>query len=259
MADDRIWLVTEDFAAMAGISPQAANKALRASRHGLPWRGCILAVRQRVGRGGRSGLVNEVAFDSLPTTLGSDVEDRSAKDRVDRVTPPSNPPGEFTAERWDAIREVLSYPRDSAERSEAVAHAASRTGKSVRTLYRWIRSYEARGVRGLCPVRPSNSGQRRVAVSRAFDRAGKADSAIAYYAAYFANPAHNLGNDATNLAGSHERLGQLYDAKGQNDKAAEHYRKFIELWKNADPELQPRVAAAKDRLKTLTPTERPKR
>lgn len=168
MADDRIWLVTEDFAAMAGISPQAANKALRASRHGLPWHGCMLAVRQRVGRGGRSGLVNEVALESLPAMLRAEVENRSAQDRV---TPPSNPPGEFAAERWDAIREVLSYPRDSAERSEAVAYAASRTGKSVRTLYRWISSYEARGVRGLCPVRPSNSGQRRVAVSRAFDRA----------------------------------------------------------------------------------------
>jgi len=95
-------------------------------------------------------------------------------------------------------------------------------------------------------------------IARAFDRAGKADSAIAYYAAYFANPARNRENDATNLAGSHERLGQLYEAKGQNDKAAEHYRKFIELWKNADPELQLRVTAAKDRLKKLTPVEKPK-
>jgi hypothetical protein len=31
MSDSRIWLVTEEFAAMAGISPQAANKAIRAS------------------------------------------------------------------------------------------------------------------------------------------------------------------------------------------------------------------------------------
>jgi tetratricopeptide (TPR) repeat protein/tRNA A-37 threonylcarbamoyl transferase component Bud32 len=115
-----------------------------------------------------------------------------------------------------------------------------------------VREYRAGDIRGCaaCAL-PS--------IARAFDRAGKADSAIAYYAAYFANPARDRENDATNLAGSHERLGQLYDAKGQNDKAAEHYRKFIELWKNADPELQPRVAAAKDRLRTLTPTERPKR
>ena len=178
MADSRIWLVTEDFAAMAGISPQAANKALRACQRGLPWRGCILAVRQRVGRGGRSGLVNEVALESLPSMLRAgdeDVragdEDGRALDRVDRVLPPSNPPGTLAADRWEAIREVLSYARGSAERSEAVAHAASRTGRSVRTLYRWIRAYEVRGVRGLCSLRPSNSGQRRVTVSRAFDRA----------------------------------------------------------------------------------------
>ncbi len=114
-----------------------------------------------------------------------------------------------------------------------------------------VREYRAGDI-GQCAVCALPS------IARAFDRAGKADSAVAYYAAYFANRARNLGNDATNLAGSHERLGQLYEAKGQNDKAAEHYQKFIDLWQKADPELQPRVIAAKDRLKRLTPTERPK-
>jgi hypothetical protein len=174
MSDSRIWLVTEEFAAMAGISPQAANKAIRASQRGLPWRGCILAVRQRVGRGGRSGLVNEIALDSLPAMLRTDDEDGSAPDRGDPAPPPSNPPGSVAAYRWEAIREAISCPHGSAERSETVAHAASREGKSVRTLYRWIKAYEAQGVRGLCSVRPSNSGQRRVAVSRAFDRAALA-------------------------------------------------------------------------------------
>jgi len=95
-------------------------------------------------------------------------------------------------------------------------------------------------------------------IARAFDLAGKPDSAIAYYAAYFDTPARNLGNDAANLATSHERLGQLYEAKGQADKAAEHYRAFIDLWKSADPELQPRVRAAQERLRKLTPVERPR-
>lgn len=56
----------------------------------------------------------------------------------------------------------------------------------------------------------------------------------------------------------HERLGQLYEAKGNAEKAAEHYRKFIDLWKNADAALQPRVAEARRRLAKLTPVERPK-
>jgi tetratricopeptide (TPR) repeat protein len=90
-------------------------------------------------------------------------------------------------------------------------------------------------------------------IARAFDRAGKADSAVAYYAAYLVSPSRVPGNDAMNLAGSHERLGQLYDAKGNAEKAGEHYRKFVELWKNADPELQPRVKAARERLAKLEP------
>jgi hypothetical protein len=56
-----------------------------------------------------------------------------------------------------------------------------------------------------------------------------------------------------------ERLAQLYEAKGNRVKAAEHYRKFIELWKNADPELQPRVQDARERLRRLTDTEGTKR
>jgi hypothetical protein len=42
------------------------------------------------------------------------------------------------------------------------------------------------------------------------------------------------------------------------EKAAEHYRAFIELWKSADPELQPRMAEARRRLAKLTPVEKPR-
>jgi hypothetical protein len=45
-----------------------------------------------------------------------------------------------------------------------------------------------------------------------------------------------------------ERLGQIYDALGKPDQAAPQHRAFIALWKNADAELQPRVAEARRRL-----------
>jgi eukaryotic-like serine/threonine-protein kinase len=94
-----------------------------------------------------------------------------------------------------------------------------------------------------------------------FDAAGQPDSAIAMFERYLSEnfaARGGVGLDGISLARTHERLGQLYEAKGQNDKAAEHYRKFIELWKNADPELQPRVRAAQERLRKLTPVERPR-
>ncbi len=98
-------------------------------------------------------------------------------------------------------------------------------------------------------------------IARAFDAANQPDSAIAEYEKYIATPyAFRLDEtlDASLLPAFHERLGQLYEAKGDAANAAKHYRAFIELWKNADPELQARVKAARDRLAKLTPVEKPR-
>ena len=95
-------------------------------------------------------------------------------------------------------------------------------------------------------------------LARAFDAAGVADSAIAQIETFLRVPVVARGVPlATPLL--EERLAQLYEAKGNAEKAAEHYRAFIEIWKNADPELQPRVAEARRRLLKLTPVEKPKR
>ena len=52
--------------------------------------------------------------------------------------------------------------------------------------------------------------------------------------------------------GTYKRLGELFEAKGDREKAATYFSRFIELWKNADPELQPKVADAKRRLANLS-------
>ena len=40
-------------------------------------------------------------------------------------------------------------------------------------------------------------------------------------------------------------------AKGDRVKAGMYYRKFVELWKNADPDLQPKVVEVRRRLARL--------
>jgi tetratricopeptide (TPR) repeat protein len=84
----------------------------------------------------------------------------------------------------------------------------------------------------------------------AYDLAGRHDQAIATFERYLASPANQRwsNTDPIYLAGIYKRLGELYEEKNDLAKAASYYAKFIDLWTDADPELQPRVAEAKARL-----------
>jgi tetratricopeptide (TPR) repeat protein len=99
-------------------------------------------------------------------------------------------------------------------------------------------------------------------VGRAYDAARKPDSAIASFERYLSTPYYfrliDITLDPITVPAIRERLGQLYETVGNAEKAVENYRAFIELWKNADPELQPRVADARKRLARLTPVEKPR-
>jgi|HubBroStandDraft_2_1064218.scaffolds.fasta_scaffold03319_5 tetratricopeptide (TPR) repeat protein len=95
-----------------------------------------------------------------------------------------------------------------------------------------------------------------VNLGRAFDAANMPDSVIAGYERYIATPNFGkLQRDQFFLAGVQKRLGELYEAKGNREKAAAHYLAFVDLWKNADPELQPAVTAVKQRLSHLQDAE----
>ena len=89
-------------------------------------------------------------------------------------------------------------------------------------------------------------------VGRAFDFANLADSAIVHWERFIAAPyITRYQVDASYLPGVRKRLGELYEGKGDVQRAATNYLAFIELWKNADPELQPKVQEARQRLARL--------
>jgi hypothetical protein len=44
---------------------------------------------------------------------------------------------------------------------------------------------------------------------------------------------------------------QLQDSIGDLENAAKHYSMFVELWAEADEDLQPRVQAARRRLEEI--------
>ena len=84
------------------------------------------------------------------------------------------------------------------------------------------------------------------------------DSTIAAYERFITTPYWDRLStvDPIGVAGAHKRLGELYEAKGSTAPAITHYQQFIELWKNADPELQPLVAETKRKLARLTASEK---
>ena len=89
-------------------------------------------------------------------------------------------------------------------------------------------------------------------LGRAFDLANQPDSAIAELEEMLKQRWDSrLDADQYVLAGAHKRLGELYDAKGDRERAISHLSRFVELWKKADPELQPSVTDATKRLAKL--------
>ncbi|MBA2685590.1 MAG: tetratricopeptide repeat protein [Gemmatimonadaceae bacterium] len=96
------------------------------------------------------------------------------------------------------------------------------------------------------------------ALGRAYDQANLPDSAIAMYERYLATPTVQTYYllDAQFLAGIHKRLGEMYEARGDRDRAVSHYLQFVSLWKDADSELQPKVTQVKQRLAHLRDVER---
>jgi tetratricopeptide (TPR) repeat protein len=88
-------------------------------------------------------------------------------------------------------------------------------------------------------------------VAMAYDMAGNADSAIALLTRFTEARAIPVATKATWYAFSLRRLGELHDAKGNFEQAISNYAQFVELWKNADAELQPQVQKARDRMREL--------
>jgi tetratricopeptide (TPR) repeat protein len=78
---------------------------------------------------------------------------------------------------------------------------------------------------------------------------GRDDEAIPWYA----NIAQVAPFEVAHRSIAYLRLGEIYDRKGDRERAADWYRKFVDLWSGADPELQPQVEAAERGLAAIAP------
>jgi len=84
------------------------------------------------------------------------------------------------------------------------------------------------------------------------DLAEQPDSAIAAHELAISVPdPGRIFWEFDRLGPAYKRLGELYEAKRSREKALEYYGRFVDLWKDADPELQPLVRDVKQRMARL--------
>jgi tetratricopeptide (TPR) repeat protein len=89
-------------------------------------------------------------------------------------------------------------------------------------------------------------------LARAFEATGERDSAITTYERYVATPWSDWQLAGGEFRGSaYQRLGALYEARGDAARAIAAYATLADLWSAADSELQPQAADARRRTGAL--------
>lgn len=90
------------------------------------------------------------------------------------------------------------------------------------------------------------------ALAVAHDSAGRADTALALYEKEIDRTGpRRLRQRSTTLGPTLGRIAELYEERGELDRAAAYYSRLADLWADADPELQPRVEWARARAEEI--------
>ena len=90
-------------------------------------------------------------------------------------------------------------------------------------------------------------------LGQAYERAHQPDSALKVYERAVTTPGLlKLFEVSYTLAPTYRRLGELYEARGELGSARDYYTRFVELWKDADPEFQATVRDVRGRIARLS-------
>jgi tetratricopeptide (TPR) repeat protein len=140
--------------------------------------------------------------------------------------------------------------RGNLQRAWAAIHLAEGAPReAIHDIQRAVREYP---IDNLSFDAPMIRLDQHPELARAYDRAGFADSAIAVYEHFLAIPSlDRIKLDALELPDALFRLAELYEHRGAHVAAAGQYLRFAEMWKGADPALQPRVDLARRRAAVL--------
>jgi tetratricopeptide (TPR) repeat protein len=159
------------------------------------------------------------------------IEMAAASGRIDRAN--------ATLSQYEKSSQV-----ESPDGQRSLLAARGHIARSERQFDNAITSFR-QAIGGSCP----DCGLPDLGLS--YDLAGQTDSAIAVFTRYTRARAITIVQRATWLPTIHRRLGELYDAKGNVEQALTHYTQFVELWKDADTDLQPQVQKVRERIREL--------
>ena len=259
VAGDTLELV-DPFEAMGGIMMAQARLA-ESERH---WR-TQLKLSKAGGSTGRHlfGVIQlgylELTYRNAPARAVAFVDSALAHLPIDSVLPGDRPYDELA--RFYATAGNLT-------RAKAMVAAAESNDKLLARAQGPQRSWTL-GVVALAEGRLDEAErQLRIAaqglpcsicalpdLARVYEKVGKPDAAVAVYERYLSTPwLWRYEPDAVELGWSMKRLAELYDARGEQEKAAATRSKLVQLWRRSDPEMGPVFAEVRSRL---TPERRP--
>jgi tetratricopeptide (TPR) repeat protein len=89
-------------------------------------------------------------------------------------------------------------------------------------------------------------------IGRAYERAGKTDSAEVYFRRFVQTPSSELWYDDAHLVHALRSLGRIYEARGEREKARVVYSRLATLYQNAEPAFRPIYDEASAALIRLT-------
>ena len=225
-----------------------------------------LAVAEQLVLRGQEGVaLEELARRASPVAayLGDSAESQARLDEAFRRIPLDGLPEHerplpmlirISADAGDRsrtealVRDFERAPGDAPGRARSYLRSLSRStvlGMRTETLSQALAAY--RRLPEICRYCT------HFKMAEAFDRSAMPDSALAYYQRWADDGEGNWAPLAYTVwqPVGWFRLAELYQAKGDKERARYYYGRFIDNWKDADPGLQPKVREARRRIAEL--------
>jgi tetratricopeptide (TPR) repeat protein len=166
---------------------------------------------------------------ALSARLGRDSAALAYADRLEQVEWTTG--GDLSATLVPGIRAAVAAARGQAEEALQLLEMAPFRGRYEEVYSSPVISMAAE----------------RYLMAELLDAAGRSREALSWFASLGDLQAYEIAY----VGPAHLRQAQIHERLGESEEALGHYARFIELWRECDPELRPLVEEAEGRLAQL--------